>query len=78
MRKAAGEQPRIKTDTAEQIARSVARCVRRYTVHLRSKRDRILNGQTWIERRIAVLKHHLHAPAQFPQRKRRADQFAVQ
>jgi hypothetical protein len=38
---------------------------------------RFLDGQARIERGITVLKHHLHAAAQFAQRQRAADLHAV-
>jgi hypothetical protein len=58
--------------------RLLARLGRRYAVDLRPERNRILDGQPRIERGVAVLKHHLHAAAQFTQRQGRADRFAVE
>ena len=78
MRIAAGEHRRIEPDLAQELMRLLARGGRRNAIDLRPERDRVFDRQPRIERGVAVLEHHLHAAAQFPQRQGRTDRLAVE
>jgi hypothetical protein len=47
-------------------------------MHTWPERDGILDGQPGVERRVTVLKHHLHPPAQIAKRKHVANRLAVE
>ena len=77
MRIAVGKVFGPQADLAEQLARQRARGAISHAMNLGTERDRFLDRQARIERGVAVLKHHLHAAAQFTQRQRAADLHAV-
>ena len=78
MRIALGEALRRKPNALQQVASTVDSLVLGHAMHLRPKRHRILDGQAWVERCIAVLKHHLHLSAKRLQRQvATADREAV-
>ena len=77
MRIAVGKGFGPQAHLAEQLARQRARGAVSHAVNFWTERDRFLDGEAWVQRGIAVLKHHLHAAAQFAQRQRAADLHAV-
>src|SRR5882757_11256488 len=78
MRITVGEVRRIETHLAQQIVRARPRFARRYAMHPRTERDRVLDGEARVERGVAVLEHHLHAAAQLAQREIAAELLAVE
>ena len=47
-------------------------------MHHRTEGDRLLDGETRVERGVAVLKYHLHAAAQLAQRQIATELFAIE
>jgi hypothetical protein len=59
MRIARGEPRRFETDPRDEIVGPSERAAPRNSVHPRTERNGLLNGQSRVERGGAVLKHHL-------------------
>src|SRR5918993_5794545 len=79
MRIALGEARGFQADPRQQRARAVARLRLRNAMNLRAEGDRRLDGQSRIERRIAVLEDHLNLAAIAPEPEvLRADRLAVE
>ncbi|KAG1390831.1 hypothetical protein G6F58_012875 [Rhizopus delemar] len=78
VRIAAGEALRLQPHAPQQSARHRNGIVPGRAVHQRAEGDRIFDGHARVQRRIAVLEHHLRLAAEFAQRQcPRADRHAV-
>ena len=79
VRIALGEAARIEPDAGEEVAGAALRLALRRAVHARAEGDRGLDRQARIERRVAVLEHHLDLAAKLSQRQRAgAERLAVE
>ena len=63
MRIAFSKTARLQANAREQVTRTSNRLAPRRAVYLRTEGNRFLDGQTRVERRITVLKHHLNLSA---------------
>ena len=68
VRVALGKTLRRQAHARQQVARARHRFGARRAVHLRREGDAVLDGQARVQRRVAVLEHHLHLAAVVLQR----------
>ena len=79
MRVAFGEQVRVQAHEAQRVAGLGARLGGGHSVDAGAEGDLLDRGVARVERGVAVLEHHLHVAAQFPQAESAvADRVAVQ
>jgi hypothetical protein len=78
VRVAAAEALRLEPDLGEELVGERHGRRAPQAVHHRSEGDRLLHGQTRIERREAVLEHHLHGSAQLSEPDLGADAAALE
>ena len=79
VRIAPGKTRRLKPDAMQQVVGARDRRPPRHAMHARAECDGVLDRQARIERRVAVLEHHLDLFAEVVQAKRgRADLLAVE
>ncbi|MNL26722.1 hypothetical protein D3C87_1482680 [compost metagenome] len=64
VRIAPGKARRLQSHALQQVARPLGGLPRRQAVHARRESDRFLDGQARVQRRVAVLEHHLHLAAE--------------